>query len=373
MSIEAAIDYLHSCADDLAGRRDRQSAAWESRPDARLPLSMSCPMPERFDDLPAADYKVCYYDPEAMLASQLRGCVAAAASPGDAVPSLRANLGTGLLPTVLGAHQEVFADKMPWVTRHVSKDVLREMQVSDVDVRRSGEMPRALDYCAYFVDRLKGAASVYVPDTQGPFDVAHLVLGDAIFYELYDDPAFVHHLMELTTHVSIEATRAVKQVTGEAMDGGAHGNHMWMSGTGARICEDTSTLLRPEHVAEFVVPYSDRVGEAFGSAWVHYCGRSDPLFEHLLPCEHVRALNLGNTDMHDMGEYMQGVRRHGKLYVGAWPRLPDEPVRDYYRRLQAQGRDGAAHLVAHVSPPAPDDAMSPQQAVDLWYSLQDSA
>jgi len=371
VSVDAAIEYLQSRREDVARRRARQSGVWEGRPGATLPLAMTCPMPDAFDDLPARDYKACYYDPEVMLASQLRGCVAAAASPGDGVPSLRANLGTGLLPTVLGAYQEVFDDKMPWVTRHVPKDVLQDMQPSDINVYRDGEMPRALEYCAYFMDRLKGAVAIYVPDTQGPFDVAHLVLGDAIFYELYDDPEFVHHLMELTTHVSIEATRAVKQVTGEPLDAGAHGNHLWMSGTGARVCEDTSTLLCPEHVAEFVIPYADRVGRAFGSAWVHYCGRSDPLQEQLLPCAHVRALNLGNTDMHDMASYMKGIRKHDKLYVGGWPRKQDESIRDYFRRLLDHGDDGVGHLVAHVSPPTPEDGMSPEEAVELWYSLQE--
>ena len=370
MSIAAAIDYLHTRREEIDRRRSRQSVVWEGRPGAPLPLCMTGPLPEPFEALPSADYKACYYDPEQMLGSQLRGCVSVAASPGDGVPSLRANLGTGLLPTVLGAHQEVFVDKMPWVTRHVPKAVLRELRPSDIDVRRSGEMARTLEYCAYFVERLNGAADVYVPDTQGPFDVAHLVLGDAIFYELYDDPAFVHHLLELTTHVIIEATLAVKEVTGEPVDGGAHGNHLWMSGVGGRCCEDTSTLLRAEHVAEFVIPYTERVGQALGAAWVHYCGRSDVLHEQLLVCEHVRALNLGNTDMHDMVAYMDTVRRHDKLYVGGWPRQPGEAIEAYFRRLLDHGRDGQPHLLAHVATPGPDDGMSPEQAVELWGSLQ---
>lgn len=79
---------------------------------------------------------------------------------------------------------------------------------------------------------------MYLPDTLGPFEIAHSVYGDNLFYEIYDDP-------------------------------------------------------------KFVIPYDKRTLKAFGGGFVHYCGKHEYLLEAYLQLDELRAINLGNPEMYE--------------------------------------------------------------------------
>jgi hypothetical protein len=212
-----------------------------------------------------------------------------------------------------------------------------------------------------------------VPDTQGVYDIAHLVLGDAIFLEMYDDPGFVHHLLKLCLAAYLRVTWALKEALEEPADSGYHGHGM-VSGLclaqgGARVSEDTPTLLQAHHIDEFVIPYIARALAPFGGGFVHYCGRNDHLFEALLETEQVRGINLGNPEKHDPEAFMQAILEHDKFYFGAWPRHPTESLDGYLRRMIAFAGGRRKGLI-FLLPPAQLGTDSPQQAVDLWRRLQ---
>lgn len=49
-------------------------------------------------------------------------------------------------------------------------------------------MKKAIEYLSFFQEKLPKWIHIYFPDTEGPFDIAHSVYGDNIFYDIYDDP-----------------------------------------------------------------------------------------------------------------------------------------------------------------------------------------
>ncbi|GAG02076.1 unnamed protein product, partial [marine sediment metagenome] len=250
----------------------------------------------------------------------------------DGTPCIRANTGVGTVATTFGAVQAVFEDKMPWITEHVS---LKDLDDFDADTAPPGrDVEHALDRSRYLAEHLKGSGiTTFCFDTQGPFDIAHLVIGDEIFYSVYDEPDRIHKLLDNCVRAIIRHTHQYKEAVGEPPDGGRHGGNFTMRG-GLRICEDTSTLLSEEQIHQFVVPYTRKLLQAFGGGWIHYCGRNDHLYEAVLAAiPECYTLNFGNPDMHDMKQIITDCIEHGKTYFGGIPREQDEDTEKYFRRV----------------------------------------
>lgn len=349
--------------------RARIAAVYAGREADYLPIIVDCPA---HDVIPQCDLHEQFYSAEAMLVEHLRRIVVAASVPDDGQLCIRANLGVVFLPSVFGLEPEVPHEVMPRFRQHLSKEDIRALTLP-AEISRCEMVARAIDYIHYFQSVLGEKVHVYMPDTQGVFDIAHLLSGDSLFYELYDAPAFAHHLLELCLQAYLRVTLALKAVLGEALESGYHGHGMvsglYMSQGGARVSEDTPTLLCPEHIEEFVVPYIVRALEAFGGGFVHYCGRNDHLFQALLELDQVRGINLGNPEKHEPREYVRALVDRDKFYFGSWPRMQGEPIEDYLRRmidLTASRRKGLIFLLT----PRQLGADSAEEAVHLWRRLQ---
>jgi hypothetical protein len=367
-SVETVLKRLWMDPAREAAARERQAAVWRGDEPDFLPLLFKAPTPPERNDRPAFTNRECYYDPDKMLADQAWEMAAIAESGSDALPSMRTNLGCGLLATTLGARQEVFPDKMPWIVEHATKAHLSRLEPGP-DLLKQGEFPRALDYARHFVERLAGRAHVYCFDTQGPFDTAHLVYGDALFTELYDDPPFVHHLLELCTYVFVEGLKAYKAVTGEPLDEAYHYNEAFVSGAGARSSEDTTTLIRPADIEVFSLPYLARAFAPFGGGYVHFCGHHPEILRMLLAMPEVRGLNFGNPECYDIAEVLPRLVECGKAYYGRWPARNGETLADYVRRHLAplDGRRAALVLALGDLGGWKTDAHS---AMALWHAVQ---
>ena len=189
-------EYLDFDYDHIQRSRVRQCRAWR-REKLEVPLLfIGGSLSAKQEEIPEYDLKQIFTDKARMLCRETRGACATANGRSDSVPSIRANLGTGILLSCLGLEQESYPDKMPWLHEHLSKEQISKLTPDDI--RRRGSFASGLDMMHYFKEIMGDSLPVYVMDTQGPFDLAHLMMGDDVFLELYDDPAFVHHLMNLS-------------------------------------------------------------------------------------------------------------------------------------------------------------------------------
>ena len=354
---------------DLARRR--QAAVWRGETPDRWPLLLNGPLAPGQQAIPAPNFKEAFYDADLMLCSGVRAACGAAAGASDAVPSMRANMGTGTLPACLGLEQRVFEDKMPWLRERLTRAQAAKLQPDDIRVR--GAFERGLDAMRRVREIMGDALPVYCMDTQGPLDLAHLLIGDDLFYALIDDPPFVHHLMEICLELGIRGHAWMKEVAGEPRDRHYHGNALYAENMGVRICEDTTVMLGPDAVAEFAVPYTRRLAQHFGGAWIHYCGRRDHLTEMMLDIPEVRGINFGhlprNKDAHVLEEDMRRVLARGKVYFGGWPRDPGESGRDYLRRMHRWAAEGCMILNGGAAIGGDHGFDGPADALDFWYGL----
>jgi hypothetical protein len=279
-----------------------------------------------------------------------------------------------LVSSVFDLEPEVSNGATPRLLGHLDKRRALRPRLPE-DLSQCGLVGRAIGYIGYSERVLGGRVRICLPDTQGVFDIAHLILGNAIFYELYDDPEFVHQLLDLCLEAYVQVTVALKQALHEPLESGYHGHGMvagiYMASGGARSSEDAATLLRPQHIDEFVIPYLAKALRTFGGGFVHYCGRNDHLFRALLALPEVRGINLGNPEMHDPAHCVRALQTHGKFYFGSWPRLPGETLRSYLKRmlhLTGAERKGMIFLLT----PRELGRDSPEEAIRLWRELQEA-
>ena len=308
------------------------------------------------------DMEEQFYDKEKMLYGHLEEIADCARNTFDAPLCLRPNFGTVFVPSIFGLKYKVPKDTFAWITSHLTKDEIKKFKIPHLS--EVGMMKRAIEYLQFFKEKLPEWIYIYLPDTLGPFEIAHSVYGHNIFYEIYDDPNFIHYLLDLCTELYIQVTDKLKKIIGEERESCYHGHALvrgiYMRNGGTRISEDSATLLSPEHIDEFVIPYDRRALEAFGGGFVHYCGKHDYLLESYLQLEKVRAVNLGNPEMYEFDSTMQKFLNYGKCYFGLWPKEDKETLEEYiYRMKQATG-GGRGGLILHF-----DESMFPE------YSCQD--
>jgi hypothetical protein len=335
-----------------------QCAIWEGRIPRKQPLLLSGALPETAGagPWPAFTTREIHFDKDKMLISGMIGMASSALGGMQSVPSIRANMGCSIFPSLFpGILPQLFDDsRMPWITEHLDKETIEKLRPQDI--RLTDEFKLGLDHMAYMAEMLSGTgAYVYPMDLQDAIDIAHLVYGDQFFYDLYDDPDFINHLLDLSCRaVEIGITECLKIIphSGEVV---THYNQLAMprSGGGIKFSEDTSTLLSPEHIEAYTIPSLKRQLEFSGGGYVHFCGHNLHLFDAVLNMDGVRGVNFGNPEKYDMEEVLRRLAKAGKVYYGSIPQTDGETYEAYFSRLLSAATDssGCRRLLLSMSAP----------------------
>jgi len=351
--------------------KQRQTAVWQEERADKWPIVFSAPLTPVQAEIPDPNYEEAFYDADLMLCSQVRGACAVANAGSDAVPSIRGNFGVGTILACLDLEQEVFPDKMPWPKQHLSREQIARLESDDIQIQ--GTFARGLDFMRRAKEVMGDTLAIYCMDTQGPLDLAHLVMGDEFFYALYDDPPFVHHLLDLCVELGIKAHTWMKEISGESLDQIHHSNGLYAENMGIRICEDTSAIISPHAIETFAAPYAQRLARRFGGAWVHYCGRNDFLTEAMCAVPEVRGINFGHIPGHEYDHPfeadMQRCLDSNTVYWGNWPRFAGESGREYLDRMHRWASQGCLITSGNAALDGDDGFPNVQEALAYWYSL----
>ncbi len=367
LSIRDLTDLYVLDPERLALARERQARFWRGEPNAVAPII--CPgglRPEQ-EQIPNPNFKQAFEDIDLMIFSQVRQACAMANGGSDAVPSVRGNYGTGVLMSCLGLEQDVFPDKMPWLRQHLTREQVVALEPDDIKIQ--GTFARGLEFMHRVRDLFGDTLAIYCMDTQGPFDLAHLIIGDDLFYLEHDDPQLLAHLMDIAVELGIRTHEWMKAVNGEAPNQLTHSNSIYAENIGLRICEDTSAIVGPELIETICMPASRRLAAHFGQAWVHYCGRNDHLTRAICAAPELIGINFGHIPGHEQDHPFEAsmalCRESGMRYVGIWPRVPDESGPDYLKRLHGWASEGI--LLPQLWPGG--ELANTDALLETWYSL----
>ena len=232
------------------------------------------------------------------------------------------------------------------------------------DPATSGLLPNVHERIDFIKANVGSRFKIGFPGLQGPFNIAHAVLGPEVFTAPYDDETRFHALMERITTFWIGVRRTLIGWIGEEYMPPAP--YAWKPG----ITECSVNLVSADFYRRFVLPHDLRIVEAFGPVHIHPC--SGPHVFHVtlenLPAVATEAGYIARTtagaisvddalkaigkrpimlaigqELPEGGEY-EFIRRdldryavHRRLtfsYTGMHWRRKDRPcMRDIHRRL----------------------------------------
>ncbi|MCM8771889.1 MAG: hypothetical protein NC922_02250 [Candidatus Omnitrophica bacterium] len=331
--LKIMIEKIRGFKDKIKKNEILQAKVWENKK-TYLPIILN-KIDDEVKNFPDFNMKEAFYDPEKMLYMQLKGLVSFISKYSDAVPSVRFNFGTGFIPSVFGLESEIFEDKMPWLKKHLSKEEIKGFQYEDFEeIEELGLMKKVKDYFTVYKNYLSEEIKIYLPDTQGPFNIAHLIRGNEIFIDIYDDIEFFKFLLELTTFVYIKITEKLKKLIKENLKMSYHSGYYFIAKGGIRICEDSTTLLSPKHI-EVVLTYTQKCLKYFGGGWIHYCGETNHFFDAVIEIPELTGINLGivHPEKLDEKKLFRKINNKNKVYMGSIPRKKDEDWKDYLKRI----------------------------------------
>ncbi|MCX6377278.1 MAG: hypothetical protein NTU88_14805 [Armatimonadetes bacterium] len=278
--------------------------------------------PSPVDGWPTYPYSEAFYGVEKMLINELAGVYQGAKLRDDRVYTIRANYGVGTIASMFGCKTSLTMNNMPWCEPLSDAELLEALDMGVPDMN-SGLGDRVLETERFYVEmlskypNLKEAVHIFVCDTQGPFDVTHLIIGHRIYTDIYDRPEIVHRALDLAVETGIRFTKAQKEITGEGCDWHFH-SQMKARG-GVRIYEDTPTNISPAAYLEFCRPYNERFLAELGGGWIHYCGAGHQIFPHVISTPGLSGINFGNPDMQDLRAIYDAASSRG-VGVLAWSR-----------------------------------------------------
>jgi hypothetical protein len=109
-------------------------------------------------------------------------------------------------------------------------------------------------------------------DFQSPFTTVEQLLGSDRFFTIpYDDPARLKALMDVVTDFAIDFFSAQLKAAGPSACHGVWPPIWFPPSAGIQMSDDNLVNVSPETYEEFVVPYNNRISEAFGGLFLHSC------------------------------------------------------------------------------------------------------
>jgi len=302
---------------DLEERIDPQAeedllAQWKAFTDGQMESGFFAPRRRHASppSIPWPEVRVnqALEDMELMALQQFSLCSRALAEGWGLLMCVRANYGTGILPSVMGAPVSVMPDEtntLPSVRPLPGgREAVQRLLERGVPDLRAGYGGKVFAMGEYYLDLMKDYPKVsrfvhiYHPDLQGPMDVCELLWGSALFVELVDRPDLVKSVLALVTETYIrfmrEWDRVVPPRDGYAVQWGLfHRGRIFLR-------DDSAMNLSPSMFEEFVEPYDQRLLDEFGGGGIHFCGRGDHYIGRVGRMRGVYAVNLSQPEYNDM-------------------------------------------------------------------------
>ncbi len=292
-------------------------------------------------------YRSRFDDPQLMWESEMRRAEAVLGWPTDGIPTVRPNLGVVFIPAIAGQDYAIQEGQMPWPGKPMTREAIRSVSALKIQDTKPARLAKQF----YAIHRKCSSDEIvaYHPDTQGVFDIAHMLYGTGLFFAFADDPAWAEELMEISLGLYRDVTRQLKDWLGEPPAEMIHGHGtpqgVYFPHAGVRVSEDTATLLSPAMIRTWIMPAIEQAVRPFDGGFVHFCGRHPALYEEFCRLEKLRAIDLGNSEMYDCRWLMERSAATGTVLYSRIAALDGEDWRTYLRRLAGLVRDTGARLI----------------------------
>jgi len=246
-------------------------------------------------------------DLDTMLLQQYGACSRQLADGDGGLMAVRANYGTGIVPTLFGAELFVMEESLNTLQTctplgAAAMPGLLERGIPDM---RAGLGTAVLATGKRFAEiasqypKIGKCVHIYHPDMQGPMDICELLWGSEMFLDLIDKPDRVHQILTLLTDTYVRFMREWDAVVGtNGKDWAVHWSLMHKGKLMLRT--DSGMNLSPETYDEFIRPYDQRLLDELGGGAVHFCGRGSHYIATACGMNAMYAINLSQPHLNEM-------------------------------------------------------------------------
>jgi hypothetical protein len=311
--------------------------AWQCFADGREKTTLFSPKRRKRSDpgteWPKVPINAALCDQRLMALSQYAEVSRALAAGSGAVACVRANYGTGILPSLFGA--EVFVmpedtDTLPTVLPLGPERcrALIERGVPDL-CNGFGEavfaMGRYYSQIGERYPRIGRHVHIYHPDLQGPMDVVELLYGSELFVALVEEPELIHELLALVTRTYVAFFRRWEElVPPRDRERFVHWGYLQRGRIFLR--DDSAMNLSPAMYDEFVRPYDEELLRTCGGGALHFCGRGDHYIRSASTLCGLSAVNLSQPHLNDMEVIYAATVDRGIKLVGLDRRTAEHAI-----------------------------------------------
>ena len=273
-------------------------------------------------------YVEAFQDPYKMMYNELLqtcgGSVYSSIQTKDFFPlHIRSNHGIGIIPSLFGLSSKILYNNMPWVEHFDSRDEVKRIIQKGIPDLNKGLVERVIQTHHFYLDKLKNyplcsqGIKVSQPDMQGPFDIAHLMLGTDIFYLVYENPLLLHELLELITETYIRLRKYIDKLLTDKTIGDAVYVHGAIYLGQVVIKDDTAVVnLSPEMYDEFSWQYNKKIFTEFRGS-LHSCGKIKDWLYDIIDDNNLMSINYGNPEMQNFQKiYKKNNDKH--LSIIGW-------------------------------------------------------
>jgi hypothetical protein len=278
-------------------------------------------------DVPTVQEQV--NDPAIMLYSELVRVQSHLDLKDDFLPMVRVGLGTAQVASAFGCEIFYQENSLPAVKNHSLTDLGMVMELGIPD-KYAGQYKQLREYTEYYLENIPDYIPVQHPDIQSPFNSAHLIRGNDIFMDMYDDPDSIDKLLNIITDFMLKQLQWIKSMISDDKEWFYDWGGLWKGG--ARISNCSSQMIGPEMYIEHVLPRDVRFMEAIGGGRMHYCGDNTDVVETFFKNKYIHALDY-EGERHDLWHLceiapvdftlfqslVRGTEAWKRMFAGDWP------------------------------------------------------
>jgi Uroporphyrinogen-III decarboxylase len=206
----------------------------------------------------------------------------------DFVPAVRVEFGTAQIAAAFGCEMFIPPNNLPCAGNHVLKNAQDVYKMSKPDLN-AGWYGKVKDYTEFFLENLHEGLHIQHPDIQSTFNSAHLIRGNDIFTDFYDDPEALDYLLDLVTDYMIDLVPYLKNMIRYDDEWFFDWGAMW-KGT-ARISNCSMHMISPKFYTEHILPRDVKLMNAIGGGRVHYCGTSGEVINEFIKNPSITGLD----------------------------------------------------------------------------------
>lgn len=222
--------------------------------------------------------------PEERLLGNLRGMTNSLAMLNPIRPRVGLGIGIGSLPAAFGLQIDEELGYSP--IGSIPIDELLERGVPDTASsgyahRMREDIEAALAYTPEWME-------IGPPDMQGPFNIAHMLLGDDAFIAPHEEPDKFHRLMSIITDFYMATDALMREWIGARFPK--------FPGSGRRIAECSVNLVSTQFYLDFILRHDRRIVDHYGTIGIHPCSGPHVFYATLRSLPNVVYTEAGAID-----------------------------------------------------------------------------